>query len=81
VVTKFDNHANVRPDRSRLPAKAGQLASLFHNAMLGVAITNAAFRFLTANPAMLKMLGYSIFELRLQWSPTLRRLDQRWGVL
>jgi PAS domain S-box-containing protein len=42
----------------------GQLSSLFENSTLGVAITNSTFRLLTANPAFLKMLGYSGEELQ-----------------
>jgi PAS domain S-box-containing protein len=38
--------------------------SLFDNSTLGVAITDASFRFLTANPAFLTMLGYSTEELQ-----------------
>src|SRR6516162_3907771 len=38
--------------------------SLFENSRLGIAITNSTFRFLTANPAFLKMLGYSSEELQ-----------------
>jgi len=40
--------------------------SLFENSTLGIAITNSTFRFLTANPAFLKMLGYSSEELQQQ---------------
>ena len=40
--------------------------SLFENSRLGIAITNSTFRFLTANPAFLKMLGYSSEELQQQ---------------
>ena len=36
---------------------------LFENSALGVAIVDATFRFLTANPALLAMLGYSGEEL------------------
>src|SRR5262245_18263821 len=38
--------------------------SLFENATLGVAITNSAFSYLTANPVLLKMVGYSSEQLR-----------------
>jgi PAS domain S-box-containing protein len=38
--------------------------SLFDNSTLGVAMTDASFRFLTANPAFLAMLGYSGEELQ-----------------
>jgi diguanylate cyclase len=38
--------------------------SLFDNSTLGVAMTDASFRFLTANPAFLTMLGYSREELQ-----------------
>jgi PAS domain S-box-containing protein len=38
--------------------------SLFDNSTLGVAMTDASFRFLTANPAFLTMLGYSGEELQ-----------------
>jgi PAS domain S-box-containing protein len=41
-------------------------SSLFKNSTLGIAITNSTFRFLTANPAFLKMLGYSSEELQQQ---------------
>jgi PAS domain S-box-containing protein len=40
------------------------LGSLFENSTLGVAIADSAFRFLTANPAFLAMLGYSNEELQ-----------------
>src|SRR5215831_14216339 len=40
--------------------------SLFENSTLGIAITSSTFRFLTANPAFLKMLGYSSEELQQQ---------------
>src|SRR5215831_2929427 len=40
--------------------------SLFKNSTLGIAITNSTFHFLTANPAFLKMLGYSSQELQQQ---------------
>jgi PAS domain S-box-containing protein len=43
----------------------GQSASLFENSTLGVAITDPSLRFVTANPAFLKMLGYSSKELQL----------------
>ena len=43
---------------------AAQFRSLFENSTLGVAITNSAFRFLTANPAFLTMLDYSREELQ-----------------
>jgi PAS domain-containing protein len=35
---------------------AAQFRSLFENSTLGVAITNSAFRFLTANPVFLTMI-------------------------
>jgi PAS domain S-box-containing protein len=38
--------------------------SLFDNSTLGVAMTDASFRFLTANPAFLTMLGYLDEELQ-----------------
>ena len=41
-----------------------ELGSLFENSTLGVAIADSAFRFLTANPAFLAMLGYSNEELQ-----------------
>ncbi len=41
----------------------GQSGFLFANSTLGVAITNSAFRFLSANPEFLNMLGYSSEEL------------------
>src|SRR5215475_7517486 len=44
----------------------GQSGSLFENSTLGIAISNSTFRFLTANPAFLKMLGYSSEELQQQ---------------
>jgi PAS domain S-box-containing protein len=37
---------------------------MFENSTLGVAIADSAFRFLTANPAFLAMLGYSNEELQ-----------------
>jgi PAS domain S-box-containing protein len=43
----------------------GQSGLLFENSMLGVAITDASLRFVTANSAFLKMLGYSSKELQL----------------
>ena len=51
--------------RLRLSESTGQ-CSLFENSRLGIAITNSTFRFLTANPAFLKMLGYSSEELQQQ---------------
>src|ERR1043166_2387483 len=42
----------------------GQWGSLFENSTLGVAITNSAFCFLTANPAFLTMLDCSHEELQ-----------------
>jgi PAS domain S-box-containing protein len=43
---------------------ADLLGSLFDNSTLGIAIADPAFRFLTANPAFLAMLGYSSEELQ-----------------
>jgi PAS domain S-box-containing protein len=43
---------------------AGQSSFLFENSSLGVAITTSAFRFLSANPAFLNMLGYSSEQLQ-----------------
>jgi PAS domain S-box-containing protein len=41
-----------------------QLASLFQNSALGVALVGPTFGFLTANPAFLAMLGYTGEELK-----------------
>jgi PAS domain S-box-containing protein len=41
-----------------------QLGSPFENSTLGIAIADRVFRFLTANPAFLAMLGYSSEELQ-----------------
>jgi len=51
--------------KSSVEESSGQ-CSLFENSTLGIAITNSTFRFLTANPAFLKMLGYSSEELQQQ---------------
>jgi len=48
---------------SSLHDSADQWCSLFENSTLGVAMADSAFRFLAANPAFLKMLGYSSEEL------------------
>ena len=49
---------------ARLYDGTDQWRSLFERSALGVAITDSAFRFLTANPAFLTMLGYSSEELQ-----------------
>jgi PAS domain S-box-containing protein len=42
----------------------GQRSSLFENSTLGVATVDSAFRFVSANPEFLNMLGYSSDELQ-----------------
>jgi PAS domain S-box-containing protein len=53
-----DEYASTPDDSADL------LGSLFDNSTLGIAIADPAFRFLTANPAFLAMLGYSSEELQ-----------------
>ena len=53
---------NDRPSSRHNITDSGH--SLFDNSKLGVAMTDASFRFLTANPAFLTMLGYSSEELQ-----------------
>jgi PAS domain S-box-containing protein len=50
--------------RLALDDSTDQLGSLFENSTLGIAIADPAFRFRTANPAFLAMLGYSSDELQ-----------------
>jgi PAS domain-containing protein len=49
---------------SSLHDSAHRWCSLFENSTLGVAMADSVFRFLTANPAFLTMLGYSSEELQ-----------------
>jgi PAS domain S-box-containing protein len=64
IVPFIQRVARADDSTSSLHDSAHRWCLLFENTTLGIAIADSAFRFVTANPTFLTMLGYSSEELQ-----------------